>query len=116
MPWLPDDQTGQLTWCTRLCLDSIPPSVPLGKYTVTLTGSITPKTGFPDTRTFLVDPANVTVTQLTITQNSLQRSQTQTFRFIATYPNTVQVKTGSAIIRIIEADGFTEHDITATYK
>src|SRR6266480_116526 len=96
--------------------DSIPPSVPLGKYTVTLTGSITPKTGFPDTQTFLVDPANVTVTQLTITQNSLQRSQTQTFRFIATYPNTVQVKTGSAIIRIIEADGFTEHDITATYK
>ena len=95
---------------------SIPPSVPLGKYTVTLTGSITPKTGFPDTQTFLVDPANITVTQLTITQNSLQKSQTQTFRFIATYPNTVQVKTGSAIIRIIEADGFTEHDITATYK
>jgi len=95
---------------------SIPPSVPIGNYTVTLTGSKTPKTGFPDTQTFLVDPANVTITQLSITQSSLQRSQTQTFRFIATYPNTVQVKTGSAIIRIIEADGFTEHDITATYK
>ena len=95
---------------------SIPSSVPLGNYTVTLTGSVTPKTGFPDTQTFLVDPANVTITQLSITQSSLQRSQTQTFRFIATYPNTVQVKTGSATIRIIEADGFTEHDITATYK
>src|SRR5438105_10852898 len=95
---------------------SIPPSVPIGNYTVTLTGSKTPKTGFPDTQTFLVDPANVTMTQLSITQSSLQRSQTQTFRFIATYPNTVQVKTGSAIIRIIEADGFTEHDITAKYK
>ena len=95
---------------------SIPPSVPIGNYTVTLTGSKTPKTGFPDAQTFVVDPANVTITQLSITQSSLQRSQTQTFRFIATYPNTVQVKTGSAIIRIIEADGFTEHDITATYK
>jgi len=43
---------------------SIPPSVPIGNYTVTLTGSKTPKTGFPDTQTFLVDPANVTITQL----------------------------------------------------
>ncbi len=95
---------------------SIPPSVPLGNYTVTLTGSRTPKTGFPDTETFLVDPANVTITQLTITQSSLQRSQTETFRFSPTYPSTAQAKTGTAIIRIIEADGFTEHDITATYK
>jgi len=95
---------------------SIPPSVPLGNYTVSLTGSRTPKTGFPDTQTFLVDPANVTITQLTISQNSLQRSQTETFRFSAIYPNTAQAKTGSAIIRIIEADGFTEHDVTATYK
>src|SRR5207245_4747295 len=74
---------------------SIPPSVPLGNYTVTLTGSKTPKTGFPDTQTFLVDPANVTITQLSITQSSLKRSQTQTFRFIVTYPTTVKVKTGS---------------------
>jgi len=95
---------------------SIPPSVPLGNYTVTLTGSKTPKTGFPDTQTFLIDPANVTITQLSITQNSLQRSQTETFRFSATYPNAAQAKTGSAIVRIIEADGLTEHDITATYK
>ena len=95
---------------------SIPLSVPLGNYTVTLTGSSTPKTGFPDIQTFLVDPANVTITQLTISQSSLQRSQTETFRFSSTYPNTAQAKTGTAIIRIIEADGFTEHDITATYK
>ncbi len=95
---------------------SIPPSLSLGNYTLTLTGSVTPKTGFPDTQTFLVVPGNVTITQLSITQSSLQRSQTETFRFSATYPNSVQAKTGSAIIRIIEADGFTENDITATYK
>jgi len=95
---------------------SIPPSTPLGNYTVTLTGSTTPKTGFRDTQTFLIDPANVTITQLSITQNSLQRSQTETFRFSATYPNMAQAKTGSAVIRIIEANGVTEHDISATYK
>ena len=95
---------------------SIPPSAPTGKYTVTLTGSTTPKTSSPDTQTFLVDPANVTITQLSITQSSLQRSQTETFRFSATYPNTAQAKTGAATIRIIEPNGLTEHDITATYK
>jgi len=95
---------------------SIPPSLPLGNYTLTLTGSVTPKTGFPDTQTFLVGPANVTITQLSITQSSLQRSETENFRFTATYPSTAQAKTGSAIIRVIEADGVTENDITATYK
>ena len=95
---------------------SIPSSVPLGNYTATLTGSRTPKTGFLDTQTFLVDPANVTITQLSITQSSLQRSETENFRFTATYPSTAQARTGSAIIRVIEADGVTEHDITATYK
>ncbi len=95
---------------------SIPPSTPLGNYTVALTGSITPKTGFRDTQTFLIDPANVTITQLAIGQNALQRSQTQTFRFSATYPNAAQAKTASAIVRIIEANSFTEYDIMATYK
>jgi hypothetical protein len=95
---------------------SIPLSTSLGNYTAALTGSITPKTGFPDSQTFLIDPANVTITQLAISQNSLQRSQTQTFRFSATYPNAAQAKTGSATVRIIEANSFTEHDITATYK
>jgi hypothetical protein len=95
---------------------SIPPSTPLGNYTVTLTGSKTPKTGFPDTQTFLIDPANITIAQLSISLNSLQRSQTETFRFSATYPNTAQAKTGSATIRVIEPNGLTEHDIMATYK
>src|SRR5207245_9317675 len=95
---------------------SIPHSIPIGHYTVAVTGPGRPKTGFRHTQTFPVHPDNVAVTQLTISQSSLQRSQTETFRFSPTYPNAAQVKTGSAIIRIIEADGFTEHDITATYK
>ncbi len=46
----------------------------------------------------------------------MQRSETENFRFTATFPSTAQARTGSAIIRVFEADGFTEHDITATYK
>ncbi|HVH16160.1 MAG TPA: hypothetical protein VNA15_10655 [Candidatus Angelobacter sp.] len=92
------------------------PSVPLGNYTVTLTGSSTPKTGHPDTEVFLVRPANMTITQLSITQSSLQRSQVENFRFVATYPSNAPARTGSAMIRIIESDGVTEHDITATYR
>ena len=92
------------------------PSVPLGNYTVTLTGSNTPKTGFPDTEVFLIQPANMTISQLLIGQNSLQRSVTENFRFLATYPSNAQARTGSAIIRIIESDGVTEHDVTASYR
>ena len=95
---------------------SMAPSVPLGNYTVRLTGSSTPKTGFPDTEVFLIQPANMTITQLLIGQSSLQRSQTENFRFVATYPSNAQSRTGSATIRIIESDGVTEHDVTATYR
>src|SRR5260370_39385594 len=80
---------------------SIPPSTPLGNYTVALTGSITPKTGFCDTQTFLIDPANVTITQHALEQNALQRSQTHPFRFSATYPNAAQANTDSLILRLI---------------
>ena len=93
--------------------NNMAPSVPLGNYTVTLTGS---KTGVPDTQAFLIEPANMTITQLSITQNALQRSQTQNLRFVASYPNTAQARTGSATIRIIESDGVTEHDIPASYR
>lgn len=96
------------TWAT------MPASVPLGNYTVALTGKTT-KT-IPDTQSFLVVPANMTIPQLSIAQNSLERSQTQGFHFLASYPNTVQAKTGAATIRVTEADGVTVHDIVATYR
>jgi hypothetical protein len=93
---------------------SIPASTLIGNYNITLTGN-TVKT-VPDIQPILITAINVTISQLSITQNSLMRSQTETFRFIATYPNSVQARTGSATIRIVEADGLTEHDVTATYR
>lgn len=93
---------------------NIPPSTPLGNYTVTLTGSTTKPV--LDRSRFEIDATNVTISQLAITSNSIERSQTENFRFTATYPNNAAARTGTATIRIIEPDGFTEHDITASYK
>ena len=93
----------------------MPPSTPLGNYNVTLTGTTTTKT-VPDVQAIHIVPANVTIPQLSITQNSLMRSQTENFRFIPTYPSLAQVRTGSATIRITESDGVTTHVITAAYK
>jgi hypothetical protein len=97
------------TWTT------MPPSTPLGNYNVTLTGTTTTKT-VPDIQTILIVPANVTIHQLSITQNSLMRSQTENFRFAPTYPSLAQVRTGSATIRITESDGVTTHVVTAAYR
>ena len=94
--------------------NSIPASLPVGNYTVTLAGK-NPKT-IPDTQSFLVIPANMTFPQLFAGQSSLERSQTEGFHFTASYPNTVQARTGSAIIRVTEADGVTVHNIVATYR
>lgn len=94
---------------------SIPVNAVLGNYTLTLTGAGTSKT-ILDTQMFRVNPANMTVSQLSITQLSLERTQTESFRFSATYPNSARATTGTAIVRVIEADGITEHDISASYK
>lgn len=94
---------------------SIPYNIALGNYTVTLTGSKTTKSVL-DTQAFTINPAKMTIQQLTITQSSVQRTQLETFRFSALYPNSLQARTGSANIRVTEADGTTVHNITATYK
>lgn len=103
--------TGVLTFTWA----SIPPNVALGKYIVTLTGSKTNKAVL-DNQSFMITSANLRIPQLTVSQNSVERTQVENFRFTATYPNSSQVKTGSALIRITEADGTTVHNVTATYK
>ncbi len=95
------------TWLTT-------PSTVTGNYTVSLNGLLTaPKTP-PDTQTFIVNPATVTVSQITMPAASLQRSETAQFSFSATYPNGSFVQNGSASMRIAEPDG-TLHFTTATY-
>jgi len=93
---------------------SIPASTSLGNYTLTLTGSPT-KTP-PDVQSFTVTATNVTISPLTISLSYLQRSQTEDFRFSASYPNGAQVKTGSANLRLVEADGLTSHYVAMAYK
>jgi hypothetical protein len=93
---------------------SIPPSTTVGNYNITLTGKTVK--AVPDLQPIIVTATNVAISQLSITQNSLMRSQTEVFRFTASYPNLAQARIGSASIRIFEADGLTEHNITATYR
>ncbi len=93
----------------------IPPSLATGNYTAKLTGTYTTKT-VPDIQTFAIHPASMTIPTLIITQNSLQRTLTEGFRFSATYPNGAQAQTGSATIRIVESDGTTNHTASAFYN
>jgi hypothetical protein len=104
------DSTGFLsyTW------PSIPVSLPVGDYTLTLAGS--PVKNPPDVQSFSVMATNVTISSLTISRSLLQTSQTEDFRFSASYPNTAAVKTGSVNLRLVEADGSTSHYVAMTYS
>jgi len=93
---------------------SIPASIPVGNYTVSLSGN--PTKNPPDAQSFTILPANVTISQLTISRSLLQRSQTEDFRFSASYPNGAQVKTGSVNLRLVETDGSTSHYVTMVYS
>jgi hypothetical protein len=104
------NSTGQVvfTW------PSIPVSAPLGNYTVAISGKTVK--AISDVQWFIINPANMTIPQLSISSTSLERTQTEFFHFTTSYPNGSASKTGSATIRIIEQDGTTIHDITAVYK
>jgi hypothetical protein len=114
-PGFPTTRLASLTGALSFTWTSIPYNISLGNYTVTLTGSKTTKT-ITDAQSFTIDPANMTIPQLSVSQSSVQRTQIENLRFSALYPNNAQARTGSAIIRITEADGTTVHNITATYK
>jgi hypothetical protein len=92
----------------------IPVSLPVGDYTLTLTG--TPVKAPPDVQSFSVMATNVTISSLTISRSLLQTSQTEDFRFSASYPNTAAVRTGSVNLRLVEADGSTSHYVVMTYS
>ncbi len=93
---------------------SMPASIPVGNWTVSLSGS--PIKNPPDTQSFAILPANVTIGALTLSRSLLQASQTEDFRFSATYPNGGPVKTGGVSLLIIEADGSTSHYVTMSYS
>ncbi len=92
----------------------VPANASTGIWTVGLTGATTNKV-IPDTQTFNVYPTNVTISQFIVTASTLQRTLTEEFRFTSTYLSGIQVQTGQAKLRILEADGVTSHNVTATY-
>jgi hypothetical protein len=103
------DATGLLSYSWP-----IPVSLSVGDYTLTLTGL--PSKNPLDTQSFSLMATNVTISSLTISRSLLQTSQTEDFRFSASYPNGVAVKTGSANLRVVEADGSTSHYVPMTFS
>jgi len=104
------DSTGLLSYIWT----SIPASLPVGYYTLTLTG--TPVKNPPDTQSFSVTATNVTISSLIISRSLLQTSQTEDFRFSASYPGGAPVKTGSVNLRLVEGDGTTSHYVAMAYS
>ena len=93
---------------------SITVSLPVGDYTLTLTGI--PVKSPPDTQLFSVTTTNVTISSLTISRSLLQTSQTEDFRFSASYPGGAPVRTGSVNLRLVESDGLTSHYVAMAYS
>ena len=92
----------------------IPASLPVGDYTLTLTGI--PVKNPADAQSFSVVATNVTISSLIISRSLLQTSQTEDFRFSASYPNGSPVRAGSVSLRLVEADGLTFHYVTMAYS
>jgi FlaG/FlaF family flagellin (archaellin) len=69
-----------------------------------------------DIQLFTVTATNVTISSLIISRTLLQTSQTEDFRFSASYPNSALVKTGSVNLRLVEVDGTTSHSVAMTYS
>jgi hypothetical protein len=110
----PLNQTADNTGALSYIWPSIPASLPVGNYNVTLTGI--PAKNPPDFQSFTVTATSVTISSLTIGKNLLQTSQTEDFRFSASYPNSASVRTGSVNLRLVEGDGITSHFVTMTYS
>ena len=92
------------------------PSTRTGNYAVTVVGKNTPPKAIPDTQQFVVYPTNITTAGFSSGKTSLERTETQGFRFSAAYLGGQSATQGSSIIRLTEPDGSTTHFTTASYN
>ena len=108
----PADATGNVTYAWP-----IPASTALGNNTVRLQGTCGCSAKIPpDSQAFWIYPTNVTITQLQVAPNSLQRTQLAVFSFQATYTTGIPVQSGSPPIVLTESDGRTTQILTAHYN
>ena len=113
-PNFPTNKTADNNGDLSYLWSSIPASIPVGNWNVSLSGN--PTKNPPDVQSFTILPANVTVSPLTLSRSLLQASQTEDFRLSATYPNGSRVKTGGVGLLLIEVDGSTSHYVTMSYS
>jgi hypothetical protein len=92
------------------------PSTSAGNYSVTVVGKNTPPKAVPDTQQFVVYPTNITMIGFSPGKTSLERTETEGFRFNATYLSGLSATQGTSMIRLIEPDGSTTHFTIASYN
>jgi KaiC/GvpD/RAD55 family RecA-like ATPase len=91
------------------------PSTPLGTDTIRFRGSSTFKSP-SDTQRITVVPSNITISGFTLIPAFVQRTQSFEIRFSAFYASGGPLQSGSAAVRILEADGMTNHFVIAGYN
>ncbi|HEV2118983.1 MAG TPA: hypothetical protein VGS11_02580 [Candidatus Bathyarchaeia archaeon] len=92
------------------------PGTSTGNYTVAVVGKNTLPKAVPDTQQFMIYPTNITTTGFTTGTTSLERSETQGFRFDASYLAGQAATQASSMIRLTEPDGLTTHLVPASYN
>jgi hypothetical protein len=92
------------------------PSTSTGNYAVTVVGKNTPSKAVSDTQQFVVYPTNITTTGFNPRKTSLERTETEGFRFNATYLSGLSTTQGTSLIRVTEPDGSTTHFTAASYN
>ena len=92
------------------------PSTMVGTYSITLVGKTTPPKSVSDTQQFTVYPTNITAIGFSTSKLALERSETQGFRFNATYLVGLPFGQGSPSIRLTEPGGTTTHFVPMSYN
>jgi len=88
------------------------PSASTGSYSVSLKGATTNKNP-ADVQLFTMFPTNITITQIGVTYNSLQRTETERFQIAATYLSGVPVTSGTGQLVVIQPGSSNAQTVTA---
>jgi PKD repeat protein len=92
----------------------IPVNATIDYYVVTLTGTSTIKNP-ADIQAFLVGAATMTISSLTSSKSTYQRTETMSFSFEPVYPDGSNSTTGTAIVTLTDPTG-AQTNLTATYN